>query len=126
MSKALKGALLSGLVFPGLGQLVLRHYARAGFFILTVIAAVTGIVVRVSRKALVIVGEMESEGGTIDLDRMSEAVNGVSAAADSRFVNLLFWGIVVCWVISIIDAYRIGSKLDRTFDPEDSASTEIF
>ena len=28
MRKSLKGALLSGLVFPGYGQFVLKHYMR--------------------------------------------------------------------------------------------------
>ena len=28
MSHALKAALLSGLVFPGLGQIMLKHYKR--------------------------------------------------------------------------------------------------
>ncbi len=36
MNNAAKGALLSGFVVPGLGQLVFKHYLRGGFFLLVV------------------------------------------------------------------------------------------
>ena len=36
MNNSLKGALLSGLVFPGLGQIILKHHTRGIAFIIIV------------------------------------------------------------------------------------------
>ena len=41
MKNSLKGALLSGLVFPGLGQVVLKHYKRGFALMLTVSVSYT-------------------------------------------------------------------------------------
>ena len=35
MNNALKGAFLSGLIFPGLGQVVQKHYKRGVLIMLT-------------------------------------------------------------------------------------------
>ena len=38
----------------------------------------------------------------------------LDAAPDTLMVDIAFWIIAVCWAISIIDAYRLGRRLDNT------------
>lgn len=42
MNNSLKGALLSGVVFPGLGQIILKHYKRGIALMFWVLAGIGG------------------------------------------------------------------------------------
>jgi len=60
MSKSLRAALLSGLVFPGLGQIVLEHYKRGVVLMLTVLACLSVVVVKAVQQALTILDRIQS------------------------------------------------------------------
>jgi len=112
MNNSLKGALLSGLVFPGLGQVVLKHYKRGIAFMLAVSAGLSVIVVKASQQALAIVEKIQSEGGAIDMNTISKAATQASTTSESFVFNLVLLLIIVCWIIGVVDAYRIGRKKD--------------
>ena len=54
MPNSFKAALLSGLVFPGLGQIVLKHHKRGIALMLVVLACLMAIVVKGVQQGLVI------------------------------------------------------------------------
>jgi hypothetical protein len=112
MNNSLKGALLSGLVFPGLGQVILKHYKRGIAFMLAVLAGLSVIVVKASQQALAIVEKIQSEGGAIDMNTISKAATQASTTSESFVFNLVLLLIIVCWIIGVVDAYRIGRKKD--------------
>ncbi len=112
MKQSLKGALFSGLVFPGLGQVILKHHKRGIALMLIVLACVSGIVVIAVQKAFAILEKIESEGGTLDMETISSAAAQASTASGSFVVNLLLLAILLCWIIGIVDAYRIGKRKD--------------
>ena len=112
MNNSIKGALLSGLVFPGLGQVILKHYKRGIAFMLAVLAGLSVIVVKASQQALAIVEKIQSEGGAIDMNTISKAATQASTTSESFIFNLVLLLIIVCWIIGVVDAYRIGRKKD--------------
>ncbi len=112
-NNSLRGAFLSGLVFPGLGQIVLKHYTRGIALMLTISVSLVVIIVKAVQQALVILQKIELEGGIIDMSTISNAATQASAASDSLILNLALLLIIFCWIIGIIDAYRIGKKKDR-------------
>lgn len=112
MNKSMRGALLSGLVFPGLGQVVLKHYKRGIALIFTVSVGLIVLVVKAVQKALTILGKIESEGGVINMSAISNAATEASAISNSFIFNLALLLIIFCWVFGTIDAYRIGKKKD--------------
>jgi len=112
MSNALKGALLSGLVLPGLGQVVLKHYKRGLALMLIVLGSLTVMVIKAAQLALSIFEKMELEGGAIDMQEIAEAATRASVTSDSRLFNFCLLLIVVCWLFSVVDAYVIGKKMD--------------
>lgn len=112
MKQSLRGALFSGLVFPGLGQVILKHHKRGIALMLIVLACVSGIVVIAVQKAFAILEMIESEGGTLDMGTISNAAAQASTASGSFIVNLLLVAILLCWIIGIVDAYRIGKRKD--------------
>lgn len=112
MNNALKGGLLSGLVFPGLGQTFLKHYKRGIVLIVTVFVGMAVIVVIAVEQALTVLEKISSEGGITDMNTISSAVTQVTLSSDSRIINSLLLFIIICWIFGVIDAYRIGKKKD--------------
>ncbi len=112
MNASLKGALWSGLIFPGLGQVVLKRYKRGAVIILTVLVGLSVIVVKAVQHALVILEKIELEGGAIDMSTISKAATQASTISESLIFNLALLLIMFCWIIGTIDAYRIGRKKD--------------
>jgi hypothetical protein len=108
----LKGALLSGVIFPGLGQVILKHYKRGIVLMLTVFASLVVMVLKAVQHAFTILEKIELAGGVIDIQTITAAATEASATSDSLIYNLLLLLIVICWIFGIVDAYRIGKKKD--------------
>jgi TM2 domain-containing membrane protein YozV len=113
MNNSIKGALLSGLVFPGLGQVVLKHYRRGIAFILTVSIILLVIVVKAVQQAFTILEKIEAEGGVLSTDTIMSAVTQASSPSDSFIFKLLLLLLILIWIIAIGDAYRVGKKKDK-------------
>jgi len=112
MKNSMKGALLSGLVFPGLGQIALKHYWRGFTLVLAVMACLYIMIVTAVQQAYAILDAIEAEGGMPDSDTISQAAAQAAAASDSPVITVVSLLIVVCWIVAIIDAYRIGKQKD--------------
>jgi hypothetical protein len=112
MNNSLKGALWSGLMFPGLGHVILKHYKRGIILMFTVFASMVVIVLTAVQHALFILEKIQLEGGVIDLKTITDAAARASSTSDSFIYNLGLLLIVICWIFGIVDAYRIGRKKD--------------
>jgi hypothetical protein len=106
--------MLSGLLFPGLGQIYLKHYRRGLAVAVTTMICIAVIVLRVVRVALVILNRIQAEGGEIDMGAVINAAHQASAASSSRLINPALLLLILCWIGSTVDAYRIGKLLDAT------------
>ena len=112
MNNSLKGALLSGVVFPGLGQIILKHYKRGIALMLTVLASLLVIVAKAVQQALTILEKINSEGGAINMSTISNIATQASTTLDSLIFNFVLLLMIFCWVIGVVDAYIIGKKKD--------------
>jgi hypothetical protein len=112
MKNSMKGALLSGLVFPGLGQIALKHYWRGFALVLAVMAGLYIMIVTAVQQAYVILDTLEAEGGMPDSDTISQAAAQAATASDSPMITGVSVLILVCWIVGIIDAWRIGKQKD--------------
>ena len=112
MNNSFKGALYSGLVFPGLGQVVLKKHKKGIPLILVVAVSVVIFITKALQEAFAILNIIESSGGAIDMNTISRAANQAVTSSDSLTLELLLYFIILCWIIGIIDAYRIGRKKD--------------
>ena len=110
MNNALKAALLSGLVFPGMGQIFLKSYTRAAVIIIAVLAGLAIIIVEAVQLGLAIMEKIASEGGAMDMETISDAAR--QAVTSFLTMNLGFLVIILFWIIGTVDAYRIGKKKD--------------
>ena len=111
MKKALKGALLSGLVFPGVGQFWLKETARGIAFLMIVSLALAAIVAKVAGQAFTILEKIESEGGAVDLVAIANTAH--ASSSEDLIITCASLVLVLAWAGSMIDAYVAGSKKDR-------------
>jgi hypothetical protein len=116
MNYSLKGAFWSGLVFPGLGQVVLKHYKRGAVIMLVVFAGLSVIVLQAVQKAFIILEKIESEGGAMDMNTIFDAATQATTHSDSLIFSIAVLLITFCWIIGVVDAYRIGKKKDKEED----------
>ncbi len=112
MNNSLKGAFLSGLIFPGLGQVVLKHYQRGAVIMLAVLVSLSVVVVQAVQHALAILEKIDLEGGAISMSNISNAATQASTTSSSLMFNLGLLSMFFFWIIGIVDAYRIGRKKD--------------
>jgi hypothetical protein len=113
MKNALKGALFSGLVFPGLGQVILKHYKRGVVIMLTSSASLLIIITKAVQKAFAILEKMELDSGTIDMNMIVNAAKQSSRISGDSIFTLALLLFVFCWILGTVDAYRIGRIKDN-------------
>ena len=112
MKQSLKGALLSGLICPGVGQLMLKRIKLGVTLIFVVVVALGAMVSIAVERALMILEEMESMG-TIDLAQISNAAHQATTQSDNSVFSLAALAIICCWLLGVIDAYLAGKKADH-------------
>jgi TM2 domain-containing membrane protein YozV len=113
MNNAIRAVLLSGLVLPGLGQVVLKRYAR-GIFLMGMTLIFTGvIVVKAVQQALRVLNQIPLDGSPIDMGDIYRAVSQASTASDSRLMYLSLFLLIFCWIYGVVDGYLLGKKMDQ-------------
>lgn len=113
MKQSIKGVLLSGLVFPGLGQVLLGVKKRGWLLVLATVFFLGAIVVTATQKALVILETLGSEGKPLDMESISEAATRASTTSGTAVFNFFLLALLFCWLFALVDAYRIGARQDR-------------
>jgi TM2 domain-containing membrane protein YozV len=106
-----KAALLSLLVFPGLGHLYLKRYWRGlvimGFFLTGLGYMIWFITVSALKRLDDIMVMMKS--GTTNLQDLPNIV-GSKMLATGPYQDVVFYIIICFWIFAVIDAYRIGRQ----------------
>lgn len=113
MNNALKGALLSGLVLPGVGQLALKQKKSGIALIVIVLASLIVIITKALQQAFAILEKIEVEGSAIDMSAITNAASQAATSSDGTVMSIAFLIIIACWVFGVVDAYRIGKKKDQ-------------
>ena len=114
MKTATKAALLSGLVFPGTGQIYLKR-ARRGLTIMALACSGIAIIVWMTIvRMLAALEQIQNQLNQVDMTTISNVALASSADHTSIYYKLTLLFIACCWIFSIIDAYRIGKKRERS------------
>ena len=113
MKKSIKSALLSALVFPGAGHFFLKKFLRGTVLMVLSLAGLAFIVVKTVEKALAIVDKLQSGQVPPEAQALTALRAKASPGPDALFLDIATYGITLCWLIGIIDSYRIGNRQDR-------------
>ena len=108
MKQSTKAALLSGLAFPGLGQLIFLKRPKRGLaFLLPSLAATIWLMSGLWQATATLMDEALSGRLAPDPVAMAERLHQSSATSGADAAS---WIIVICWLASIIDALLIRDK----------------
>ena len=115
MKESIKGALLSALVYPGLGQLILgAKFKGISFAVLTtagLLVIIYRMTIRIYRALDLILPALTGNFG--DLPKILTILDQSTYPDWSgEIISLIV--VVICWGASIIHAYWLGCRLDRT------------
>jgi len=113
MMRSTKVALLSGLVFPGIGHIVLKQYLRGSVLMLSALIAFSVIVTRVFQRALTVVDHINSGDIPVETGAIAELVSNSTSGADGFIENTAVIVLGACWLIGIIDSYRLGVAQEK-------------
>lgn len=109
MDRSGKAALLSALVFPGVGQMYLGRALRGGLLALAAAAPLYFVIATALRIARELVAGVESRAIPPDLLTLLQmAMDAAHRASQSMNTAMLVF--LVLWVIAIVDAHRLGRR----------------
>jgi TM2 domain-containing membrane protein YozV len=100
--------LLSGLVFPGAGHFYLKRPLRGALLLIISLVCLWSIVSQATQQATTVLEQFELSGGGADqiASLVTQSLNQ-SNSASGALASLVLAG---CWVIGMVDAYRLAKK----------------
>ena len=112
MKNRLKGIFISGLIFPGLGQIALGQYKRGALFVFTASVSLFVIFIKLIQHVFAVVEKIKLYGGDLNLDSISEGLSKTPLTSSNIVLNFFIFIMLFCWIFSIVDAYKTGQKKD--------------
>ena len=109
MNKSLKAALLSALIYPGIGHLSLKRYLSAVIFILGFSIPMVLLFQKIMEKANQVVAQIQHGQVGMDVSSISDALN-TSAGGNTNALDLYTYCMLAVWVIALIDIYRVRNR----------------
>ncbi len=113
MKKPTKAALLSALVFPGLGHLYLKKHISGLVLIGISTGAVYYLISKTIERTLQIVEKIQSGNVPLDLTAIMELVSQQSTGTEAQLLNIATLVVIICWFIGIVDSYRVACIQDK-------------
>lgn len=110
MNKSVKAALLSGLIFPGVGQLSIGYKKRGWLIIFVICVFLYLIISEIIQQAASIVEKMQVSGVALDIESISNKTSELVGFSDDSSLNILLVLLILGWIVSVIDAYFLGTK----------------
>jgi hypothetical protein len=112
MNSSSKGAFLSGLVYPGLGQIVQKNYLKGAALIIVFTASLVVTVISASKQFEAMLNNIEASNRGYDVTTILLESAKSSADEDTGAMKIASALLLSCWVIGTVDAYLSGKKID--------------
>lgn len=116
MKKSATAALLSACLFPGVGHLYVRSYGRGILLLLIAAAALLDFIRRAWQQVELIRAQLTDEinaSGFIDLSALVDKTIADVHRIDQQPFTIATLVLTVCWIVGILDSYRIGKKFEE-------------
>jgi len=113
MKKSVKAALFSALLFPGTGHFTLKRYQRGMALFLPALSSLLFQIYYVLNKANAIASQIELGTVPFDVESISNLIAETPSHAEIFLLNFTSWILLVCWLGSIVDSYRLGKLADQ-------------
>lgn len=108
MSKSIKAALLSALVFPGAGHFYLKKHLSGVILTGAALASLAVVISQAVARATQIAEKIRLGEVPLDIAAISELISKQPTGTAADQLNIATTVLIIIWLIGIIDAYRIG------------------
>ena len=88
--------------------MVLKQYLRGSILMVAALIAVSVIVTKAMKQALTIVDGINNGEIPVEAGAIIELVSKSAGGAEGSILNIAALVIAACWLIGIIDSYRVG------------------
>ncbi len=88
--------------------MILKQYLRGSILMLSALIAVSVIVTKAINQALTIVDKINTGEIPVEAGAIIELVSKSSSGAEGSILNIAALVVGACWLIGIIDSYRLG------------------
>ena len=113
MRKSIKAALLSGLVFPGTGHFSLDRYQRGLLFFIPSLLGFLYLIRYSLNQAYTIADQISLGKIPLDTAVITNLITAQPDGAEMLKLQIATWMFIICWVLSIIDSFRLGRIADK-------------
>lgn len=112
MKKATKVTLLSLLVFPGAGHLLLKKYLIAAGFMISFMYLLLGLFKKIHNKTQQVIESIIQGEIPMEITAIREALieKGALESSNLTFISYL---LLFIWCIAAFDAYRIATRKEH-------------
>ena len=110
MNPSIKATLLSALVFPGMGQFILKRYYRATVLASVALIALYILVTSAIEKAVAISEKIIAGEIALDINTLSKTISESAAGADASLTNTATITLIIAWLLAIADAWLVGHR----------------
>ena len=114
MKESTRGVLLSGLVYPGLGQLILGQVFAGVMFMLLTTAGLFVFIYRIVQRSVRVIDEILPllANNKIDVNTLNERLSRDSAGGwGAETISLI--AVAGFWLAAMVHAYFVGKKIDQ-------------
>jgi uncharacterized membrane protein len=118
MKKSTKAALLSALVFPGVGNVYLKRYISGAVIAGATVVALYVLISNAVHRALEIVDKLQRGEIQPDMAVISELVSKQPLGTEALLIDIATALLILAWIIGIVDAYRCGRFQDDGADAQ--------
>jgi TM2 domain-containing membrane protein YozV len=113
MKKSMKAALLSAFLFPGVGHIYLKRYIPGMVLVGVSLAGIYYLTSKTVERSLQIVEKIQSGDVPLDVTAITELVSKQPTGTEAQLLDIATTVIIICWLIGIIDSYRVGRGQDK-------------
>jgi len=93
--------------------MVLKQYLRGSVLMLSALIASSVIITVVIQRALTIVDRINSGDVSVESEAIAEIISNSINGVDSPMANISVIVLGACWLVGIIDSYRIGIAQEK-------------
>lgn len=108
--------LFSAFVFPGAGHVYLKKPIPGVALIGASCAALYYLASKAVESALQITEKIQSGEVQLDANAISDLLSKQATGSEAQLVNIATAAFIICWLVGIIDSYRLGRVRDQKDD----------
>lgn len=113
MKKSTSAVLLSAFLFPGMGHVYLKKYVTGIVLAGISFASIYYLVSKAIDIAVEISKKIEAGEVLLDESAISQLATQFSNTNDAQIMNIATTVFIICWLVGIVDAYRLGRLQDK-------------